>query len=45
MALAAGIITGSVPQHGVAGLKKVAGVRAVEASRGVQIAPPDSSIQ
>lgn len=41
----AGIITGSVAQHGVAGLKKVAGVRAVEASRGVQIAPPDSSIQ
>lgn len=42
---AAGVITGSVAPHGVASLKKVAGVRAVEASRGVQIAPPDSSIQ
>lgn len=41
----AGVITGSVAHHGVAGLKKIAGVRAVEASGGVQIAPPDSSIQ
>ena len=41
----AGIVTGSVAQHAVAGLKKVVGVRAVETSRGVQIAPPDSSIQ
>lgn len=42
---AAGIITGSVAQHDVAGLKKVAGVRTVEVSGDVQIAPPDSNIQ
>lgn len=42
---AAGIITGSVAQHDVDGLKKVVGVRTVEVSGDVQIAPPDSNIQ
>ena len=42
---AAGVITGSVAHDGVVGLKKVAGVQAVETSDRVQIAPPGSEIQ
>ena len=41
----AGIITGSVATDGLAGLQGIAGVQAVETSRDVQIAPPDSEIQ
>lgn len=41
----AGIITGHVSAESVAGLRKVAGVRAVESAGTVQIAPPDADIQ
>lgn len=41
----AGIITGCVARDEMAGLEKVTGVRAVEASCGVQIPPPGSEIQ
>lgn len=41
----AGIITGCVARDEMAGLEKVAGVQAVEASCGVQIPPPGSKVQ
>lgn len=41
----AGIVTGSVAHGSLTGLKGVAGVKAVEASGGVQIAPPDAEVQ
>ena len=40
-----GIITGLVEEPGIEQLKKVKGVTAVEPSRPVQIAPPESDIQ
>jgi hypothetical protein len=41
----AGIITGSVVHDKLAGIGSVAGVKAVEQSGGVQIAPPDAAVQ
>lgn len=41
----AGLITGSVEVGSVANLKTVRGVKAVETTGAVQIAPPDSPIQ
>jgi len=40
-----GVFTGSVDSAKLAGLHKVKGVSAVEASRNYQIAPPDSDVQ
>lgn len=42
---AIGTIAGSASPTALARLRKVAGVRAVEASGGVQIAPPESDVQ
>lgn len=40
-----GAVTGSATAEAVSKIEKVAGVSAVERSRGIQLAPPDSEIQ
>lgn len=42
---AAGIVTGKVSATGLAALRRVTGVLAVEAAGNVQLAPPDADIQ
>lgn len=41
----AGVVIGRVAHDSLTSLKAVAGVKAVEASGGVQIAPPDAEVQ
>jgi hypothetical protein len=40
-----GVVTGEAPPSKIEALKKVRGVRAVEESAWVQLAPPDAPIQ
>jgi hypothetical protein len=40
-----GIVTGSAAPSKIAALRKVAGVRAVEESARIQLAPPDAPVQ
>lgn len=42
---AAGIVTGKASAAGLAALRRVPGVQAVEAAGKVQLAPPDADIQ